>query len=271
MKGIYDITSENFDTSFNIKDILENSAFYPASGKDGTHFAELANKGIRSFIHVDYSEDKVSVKDSLMREFQGIGYRLIGIKEISQKELSPNGFFPKGNFPLNEHERNRINDKDDSFIKEKFEGRNFNPFVLWAVYELSSKANNHHDSKSDRFSIVHIGGEACTAFNDIYLSNKINPAAVVLLNPGEGYGDNWTLFSNTDFRLYKMLKLNAQNQDQKMPKYVLKNSNGFQKSSEKFWNDYSSEYSKHSSEISINKLSKLETKYRWIELFSFEQ
>jgi hypothetical protein len=269
MKGIYDITEKNFNTSFNIKNILENSAFYPASGKDGTHLEELANKGIKSFIHADYTEDKTSVKNSLMREFSGIGYRCIGIKEISKKELSPDGFFPKGRFPLNEHEQNRI--KNDGDIKGKFNGKNFSPFTMWAVFELIPSSNNHDESKSDRFSILHIGGEACAAFYDVYLSNKINPAAIILLNPGEGYGDNWTLFSNPDFRLHKMLKLNAENENQKMPKYILKNGSGFQKSSIKFWNNYISEYSKHSSECSINKLNKLETKYRWIELFSFEQ
>jgi hypothetical protein len=268
MKGIYDITSENFDTSFNIKHILENSAFYPASGKDGTHLKELSKKGIKSFIHVDYSEDKLSVKNSLMREFCGIGYRLLGIKEIVKNELSPSSFLPKGHFPLNEHEQNRI--KNDGDIKAKFYGKNFSPFALWAVYELIPSSNNQDQSKSTRFSILHIGGEACFTFDEIYMSNKINPAAVVILHPGEGYGDNWTLFSNPEFRLYKMLRENAENQDQNMPKYVLKNGNGFKKSSVKFWNNYISEYTKYSSETSINKLKKVETKYRWIELFSFK-
>ena len=31
------------------------------------------------------------------------------------------------------------------------------------------------EGKASRFSLLHIGGEACATFEAIYLSNKINP------------------------------------------------------------------------------------------------
>ena len=66
-------------------------------------------------------------------------------------------------------------------------------------------------------------------------SNKINPLGIAILNSGEGYGDNWTLFKDTNSQLYKLIEYNVQNNQKNFPKYLLTNSN---KPQNCFWPDY---------------------------------
>ena len=120
----------------------------------------------------------------------------------------------------------------------------------------------------DKFSILHIGGEACATFEALYLSNGINPTVVVILNPSEGYGDNWTLFTNPDFRLYQMLKRNVENSTQATPKYLLANGNQ-EKSDSTFWSDYVSKYTKLVHYVTIDETNKTNYDSRWVELFLF--
>ena len=60
---------------------------------------------------------------------------------------------------------------------------------------------------------------------DTLFSNKINPHAVVILNPGNGFGgDNWTIFKDKDYRLYQSLLYNNKQNNTPMPKYLLTNT-----------------------------------------------
>ena len=232
MKIINEITKDNFQSMFNLKDILEDSVFYPASGIDGTAIESLSDQ-FCSFIHVDYSTPKEVVEFAMQNHFSGVGYDLIGIRIISKEELTPNGFVPF-NFSLNEHEKQRL---QMDFIRDRFYCRNFAPFALWAVYELNPLKTGKTVGKDKRFSLLHVGGEACATFEAIYLNNKINPAAVAIISPGEGYGDSWTIFRDTDFRFYKNLFFNFQNNGVQMPRLLLTNM-GLDDNDPCFWPDY---------------------------------
>lgn len=214
MKWINRINKENFDTSFDLKSILTDSVYYPASGIDGRAIEGLSRYSY-SFIHADYSKPRETVEIALRTRFEPVGYRLIGLKYISQNELTPNGFIPH-NFPLKESEQQRINFLQDSI-------RDFTQFALWAVYELDSELTQNTSNKVKKFSVLHIGGEACATFDALYISNSINPLGVAILNPGEGYGDNWTVFTNPDYRFYKLIEYNVQNNQQTFPKYLFTN------------------------------------------------
>ena len=50
-----------------------------------------------------------------------------------------------------------------------------------------------------------------------HLNFKINPAALVIKNPGEGYGDNWTSFREPQARFYNLIKQNAKSNKKTMP------------------------------------------------------
>jgi hypothetical protein len=222
MSFLKTLTTENFENNFNIKKLIENSAFYPASGIDGCHLQTLRQEGINSFVHVDYSIPEDDVQQALEHHFTGMGYRIVGLTHLTKEQITPNGFRPIANIPFNEHERNRLNQSD---IRDRMNAKDFTPFALWAVYELDPRATGSTVDKVVRFSILHIGGEACATFEALYLSNGINPTAVVIINPAEGYGDNWTLFTDPDFRLYQLMKMNSKGNNQLMPKYFIINEN----------------------------------------------
>lgn len=246
MNYLQKITPENFDQSFDNKQILNQSAFYPASGTDGSHIPVFTQKGILSFVNVDYSVPKELVQQAMEQDFMGVGYRLVGLKHINKDEITPNGFHP-AKIPFNTHERDRLDKLP--FVRERMNAFGFTPFALWAVYELDPTATAKSSGKAERFSLLHIGGEACATFDATYLAHGINPGAIAIIRPGEGYGDNWTLFTNPDFRLHTMLKMNCNNKHQKMPDYLL-SDNTFTK--EACWPDYTfvgPEYSDQSSMV----------------------
>ena len=62
MSWINTITLENFEESFDLKEILKNSTFYPASGIDATNIEGLSAY-TNSFVHVDYSFQKTKLKE----------------------------------------------------------------------------------------------------------------------------------------------------------------------------------------------------------------
>jgi len=215
MEWIEKINSENFDSSFNVKDVLNNSVYYPASGIDGRGIEGLSMYSC-SFIHADYSMPQETVNTALRADFIPVGYNLVGLRDILEDELTPNGFISH-NLPLNEHEQNRIH-----FLQHSI--RNFTPFALWAVYELDYNETKNITAKINKFSILHVGGEACATFDALYIGYKINPLAVVILNPGEGYGDNWTIFRDSNYRFYKLIEYNVQNNHQRFPRYLFTNT-----------------------------------------------
>lgn len=247
MKSISGITKENFDTSFNLIDLLQDSVYYPASGIDATPIEVFGNK-FRSFINVDYSLSHEKVRKSLEFDFEPVGYKLIGIKDISKEELAPNGISPI-NYDFNQHEKSRL--FDHLFIKELFDNAASSGFAIWAVYELDDALIAKTDGKSERFSILHIRAEGWAAFEGLYVENKINPKAIAIIRPGDGYGDNWTLFSDSKFRMYQSIRKNEHINGVEMPNYILTTADS---NEGYFWGEYS--FSKECLESTLYELEK---------------
>lgn len=217
MKSIAKITKENFNSSFNLIDLLQESVYYPASGVDAAPIEVFGDKYC-SFINVDYSVSYDDVRRSMEFDFEPVGYKLIGIKDIIKEELSPNGISPI-NFRFNEHEKSRL--EEHLFIKELFDNAIFSGFAIWAVYELDDNFTGKTVGRSKRFSLLHIRAEGWAAFEGLYVENKTNPQAIAIIRPGEGYGDNWTLFTDSKFRLYQSIRNNEHVNEAEMPKYIL--------------------------------------------------
>lgn len=231
MKSINLITKENFNTSFNIRDILQDSVYYPASGIDATPIEVFSDK-YKSFVNVDYSRSYEDVRRSLESDFVPVGYKLIGVKNISREELIPSENSTI-KYEFNEHEKDRL--VDHSFIKELFENATSSFFAIWAIYELDSVLTGKTDGKADRFSLLHVRGEGWAVFEGLYVENKVNPKAIAIIRPGEGFGDNWTLFTDAKFRFYESVRKNKQTNGAEMPRYILTDAVS---DAGVFWNEY---------------------------------
>lgn len=249
MKSINNITKENFNSSFNLIDILQDSVYYPASGLDATPIEVFGNK-YYSYINVDYSQSYENVRKSMELDFEKVGYKLIGIKDITKEELTPNGqtYSP---IELNDYELKRL--EDHQFINDLYYSFASSAFAIWAVYELENESANAN-VKAKKFSLLHIRGEGCATFKQLYYHNKKNPKAIAIINPGEGYGDNWTKFTDYKFRFYQSIRRNVDNNGAEMPDYMLTNAaadeDGY------FWGDFAFAEKFPTLECSLYKLEK---------------
>jgi len=229
---LFGITSDNFSTSFNLNALLENSCFYPAAGTDGSHL-EFLSQEITSFIHVDYSMTLLEVERQLQCDFEKVGYKLVGLKLLSKQDVDLDRFRHFYS-DLNEHERERLRATE---IKSLYSGSKVGSFALWALYEICNSLTGKLAGKRKRFSVLHIGGEACAVFQSLYLENKVNPRAFVSILPGEGYGDNWTLFGNRKFRLYQSILQNCRLNNALLPEYILTSDSRYPDDA-CFWSTY---------------------------------
>jgi hypothetical protein len=78
MKSLNSFTKENFNSSFNITDILQNRVYYPDSGIDTNPIEVFANE-YNSFVKVDYSLDYEEVKNALVSNFIVFPYDIMVI------------------------------------------------------------------------------------------------------------------------------------------------------------------------------------------------
>ena len=142
------ITSDNFNESFKINEVLLNSVFYPASHLDGIGI-ELFSQEFNSYVHADYSTPREMVYNAMFNHFSGVGYDLVGIKDISKNELNPGGYTPS-KITMTEYENERLN---HDFIRDLYMNKTIKSFALWAVYELNEKKTGSTEGKAKMFSL----------------------------------------------------------------------------------------------------------------------
>lgn len=210
------ITKTNFVDSFDVSFIHGNkSVFYPASGLDTSSVSYLFPE-FDSFVHVDYSHSESQVSNFMETAFIPLGFKLIGMRHITERMLTPSGFHPMP-FTPNRHEISRLQDRH---IRDRFYGVGFKPFARWALYEKETSPLEMK-TESRRFSLLHLGAEAMATFEALYLGYRKNPGAICIIKPSEGYGDNWTIFRDPEFRFHKMIVQNYSNNQSPMPKVLL--------------------------------------------------
>jgi hypothetical protein len=221
------ITEANFKQSFDIHMILKDSVFYPASGVDPRH-VECFMPKYNSFVHVDYSISEQQVRDFMQYSFHSLGYRLIGLMNVTRQMITPQGFRPAP-LELNEYEKERLQQNDS--IRKSFQGIGFRPFALWGLYEKNTGSN------AQRFSLFHIGGEACASFEALYVGHCMNPTGICIISPAEGFGANWTIFRDPGFRLHQLIRNNHLINNIPLPAILLTNMI-LTKTDPCFWPEY---------------------------------
>jgi hypothetical protein len=214
--------------------LLTNSVFYPAAGLDGTAIKKLSSK-YHHFIHADYSTPKAVVKNAMANHFYNIGYDLCQQKSIPYYQLISPHYGRQIYSTLNKYESERIN--YFSFIRKRLFYDDFSPFVIWSRYIYNQNRAGIKADIAPFFELLHVGGEACEVFNALYLKAGINPKVMIFINPSEGYGDNWTCFTETGFRLQNSVMLNTQSKGAQLPEMILKNVNTFP-DPEPVWNEF---------------------------------
>lgn len=163
-----------------IRSMLAASVYYPASGLDRDPIKWLA-KYFKSFVYADYGFDRETVIAALS-SFHGC--EVHGFREVAPSEFSSQGLLAKSPWEDVRYGRQPLAD----FVKP--------PFAIWAVLQRASGFVANHGP--DRLSLLFIGGDGVATFDTLYRQNLSTPAVVALIQPGHGFGGNWTNFTDPD-------------------------------------------------------------------------
>jgi hypothetical protein len=171
--------AENQSSPFPLEEILSDSLYYPSSGLDGDPVKYLSGN-IHSFIYVDYGIGS----DKLEAELNNPGfngYQKILSRSITEKELTPKGWQPS---PPSRHDGNP--DRYRNYMKK--------PFATWSVFQRDDGLGSKHGA--ERFSLLYLCADGVAAFQALYLSNQCFPLGIAIIQPGTGFGINWTDFTD---------------------------------------------------------------------------
>jgi len=168
---------------FPLREILENSLFYPSSGFDGDpvrHFRKL----FQSYVYVDYGKSETALNTELERGFNG--YRLLAERNVSKHDLSPKPWRP---LFISREEAKRAASVSREWAKA---GRN--AFAKWMVFEREQDKSAEHGPP--RLSLLFLNADGVAAFQALYLAQEISPKGIAVIQPGHGFGGNWADFTD---------------------------------------------------------------------------
>lgn len=166
----------NIDAPLPATDLLTNSVYYPACGFDGRP-VKYCGGFCHSFIYVDYGVSS----ERLLAELWFGSYRKIGGRFVTRDELL-------GPYSWQPISPNAAVDGDP----KRYADRIVEPYAYWSVWERSPHLDDNHGPQ--RFSFLYIAGDGAATFQNLYYSNLLAPALVAIIQPGEGFGSNWTSY-----------------------------------------------------------------------------
>jgi len=189
------------EDEFPLNNILTDSLYYPSSAFDGDPVRHLAGN-IYSFIYCDYGQTKIDLGDSL--ENSGFrGYHAIGRRPVLEHELNPKGVIPSG-----------VNPRVDGRA-ERSERHIKTPFCEWMIFEKNE--NVSQSSGPERFSLLYLCADGAAAYQVLFTPNRIRPKVICIIQPGEGFGRNWTSFKKPNQILARSVRENPAG----MPPFLL--------------------------------------------------
>jgi len=157
-----------------------NRFYYPACDKDAKPV--IYTKGYcHSFVYVDYRVSRERL-DSALKYPGFLGYDKLGQRNVSARELVPHGWIPT--LP-NPEDGNPEKYKD--WIETK-------PFCQWVVFERQPGRQANHGPQ--RFSLLDLCADGVAAYQALYVANKLKPEFLAIIQPGTGFGGNWTNFND---------------------------------------------------------------------------
>ncbi|MGS0943747.1 hypothetical protein ACVA51_24925 (plasmid) [Pseudomonas luteola] len=158
--------------------ILHSSVYYPASGVDGDPIKYLAGN-FYSFVYVDYGYSREELNKRLTQPgFRG--YELVAIRDVAEQELLACRPFPL----FLSIRKNRF----------RFSEQAIEPFCYWIVFQRLDAMPDSHGPK--RFSVLYICADGVATYEALYTVNEIAPSCIAIIQPGRGFGGNWTDFED---------------------------------------------------------------------------
>ena len=153
--------------------MLSGSVYYPSCRFDGDPVMHLAGN-FHSFIYVDYGVGR----DELVRRLDEFrGYRIVAFRDVTERELTPNGWTPQ--YPRTCRRSPPSQAPPGSGLRSAFgrstSGRNSMVRITAPIASACSTS---------------VGDDVATFA--LYHGNGVAPAVVAVIQPGHGFGGNWT-------------------------------------------------------------------------------
>lgn len=192
VKASYDHISQLFP----LKDILENSCFYPASGFDASPII-IANGFIHSFVYADQTTER----ESYLIEIEN--KRFHGYKCILKRDINKHQLFK------NQEQQDESIDAQDEFIYANGEQTHLQ-FAHWTIWE---KIDGYAENIGPKlFSLLFISTGGMQLIDRLYAINGINIKMLAVIQPG----GNWPYFFKADGPFWESIKKNKLN-----PEYLM--------------------------------------------------
>lgn len=175
---------QNTDSEIPLDDILKDSLFYPASGLDAAPIKHLS-KEIQSFVYADYSVTEEQFLGNLnFKDYSIVLQRKLDIDTVFDNQFTS------------------WYDSHAKSISQKHVVDVQAPYAYWLIAE---KQENIHSDGAALFSLLFLCAEGVTSYQALYSERGIAPKAIAVIQPGTGFGGNWTNFRNPDGDLAKLV------------------------------------------------------------------
>lgn len=171
-----------------LHELLCESLYYPSSGFDGDPIKHFGGN-VLSFVYVDYGH----TRDAFMNVLQFTGYELVASRFVTENELVPDGRRP---LDLRWMDGDPLRYR--AYVKE--------PFCVWSIFQRRGEFSVGHGPV--RFSLLFICADGVATFQALYLGNSITPKAVAIIQPGHGFGYNWSDFTDPEQVFARVLHAN---------------------------------------------------------------
>ena len=168
------------DQDLPIADLLKDSLYYPACGIDGRPVQYLGGY-CHSFVYADYGYPSEKLIDLLKSSGAFFGYRLRSSRILDTGEL-----------PIRQAWETISLDIRLDGDPRRYRDHQVKHYSFWTIFERLPGFSDDHGP--DVFSLLYIADDGVAAFQALYCSNGVAPAVVSIIQPGEGFGRNWTHF-----------------------------------------------------------------------------
>lgn len=164
---------------FPLHEVLRESLYYPSCGFDGDPVQFLGGN-VLSFVYVDYGKTRAEL-DAALSIGGFSGYEAIATRSVGVGELAPNGWTPSEPLP---------GDGDPGRFRDAMK----QPFCSWSILQRRQNYPPRHGPS--RFSLLYLCADGVAAFQALYVANGITPSVVAIIQPGHGFGRNWTNYED---------------------------------------------------------------------------
>jgi hypothetical protein len=166
-----------------LRHMLEGSVYYPACGVDGRPVQYCASHSF-SFVYADYGVSKERLSAALSGPGGFKGYSLGSGRFIEAEQLAPSLF----------------DGIEDAFSCGDDPGRfihhRVRPYAYWGIFERLPGFG--HSGGPDLFSFLFVAADGVATYRNLYHGHNTRASLIAVIQPGEGFGFNWTNFYDPD-------------------------------------------------------------------------